>query len=421
MGENTQTTSIGTAGRSSQSYIIVTAFLSLLAIVGFAYYGVPFYFDSMMKEFHWDSATVTSGNAVAKLVIGILFGFIVGSLIDKYGPRRMLMAGALVGGFSLIGLGSISGSIWTFYFFYLFNALGYILGGPLACQVLISRWFDENRGKAMGIAYLGIGIGGAVAPLISKVMTSSFGWHYALIGLGLLVIFVAFPFSYFIKDRNQFSKATTTQAEKTPMKNILRSRNFYLLGFGSMCSVAAVGGVYQHLKLYLVANNFDQSSAAYVMSFVLLSSLAGRVLMGFLADLIPRKYVMILIYSIVGCAIPLLILPDFPGRIYIFAVIFGIGLGGDYMIVPLMAGDLFGVKALGRTMGIILIADVIAEAAFPVVVGYIRDLTHSYTIGFSLLIGMALLGTLIVSFLPDTKKKLKEDVELNMNTVGSEA
>ena len=419
MKENTQVK--GTVERSSQTYIIVTAFLSLFAIVGFAYYGVPFYFDSMMKEFQWDSATVTSGNAVAKLVIGILFGFITGYLIDKYGPRRMLMAGALVGGFSLFGLGSLSGSLWMFYFFYLFNALGYILGGPLACQVLISRWFNENRGKAMGIAYLGIGIGGAMAPLISKAMSSAFGWHYALAGLGVMVILIAFPFSFFIKDRNSFSQSKNTQEEKVPMKNILKSRNFYLLGFGSMCSVAAVGGVYQHLKLYLVANNFDQSSAAYVMSFVLLSSLIGRVLMGFLADLIHRKYVMILIYSIVGCAIPLLILPDFPGRIYIFAVIFGIGLGGDYMIVPLMAGDLFGVKALGRTMGIILIADVIAEAAFPVVVGKFRDLTGSYTIGFSILIGMALLGTLIVSFLPDTKKKIIENAELNINTVSSKA
>jgi MFS family permease len=377
--------------------------------VGFAYYGVPFYFDFMMKDFGWASATVTSGNAVAKLVIGILFGFIAGYLIDKYGPKRLLMIGALMGGLSLIGLGSFGGALWMFYFIYLFNALGYVLGGPLPCQVLISRWFDENRGKAMGIAYLGIGLGGAVAPLISKELVSSFGWHNALVGLGLLVILIAVPFASFVKDNNH-SSGSKAKEEKVPMRNILRSRNFYLLGFGSMCSVAAVGGVYQHLKLYLVANNFDQGSAAHVISLLLWSSLAGRVLMGTLADIIHRKYVMILIYAIVGCAIPLLLLPDFPGRIYIFAVIFGIGLGGDYMIVPLMAGDLFGVKALGRTMGIILIADVIAEATFPVIVGKIKDMTHTYTIGFSLLICMALIGTLIVSFLPDTKKKVSKDV-----------
>ena len=411
MGNFTQTVSIDSAGRSSKNssraFIVATAFFSMLAIVGFAYYGVPFYFDFMMKDFGWSSATVTSGNAVAKLSVGILFGFITGYLIDKYGPRRMLMVGAVVGGFSLFGLGSMGGSLWTFYLFYIFNALGYVLGGPLPCQVLISRWFDRNRGKAMGIAYLGIGIGGAVAPLISRAMISNFGWHNALCGLGILVVLIAFPFAFFVKDNSQFSVSDTKEKEMVPMRDILRNRNFYLLGIGSMCSVAAVGGIIQHLKIYLVANNFDQSQAAYVTSLILWSSLAGRILMGTLADLIHRKHVMILIYMIVGCAISLLLLPDFPFRIYISAVIFGVGLGGDYMIVPLMAGDLFGVKALGRTMGIILIAEVISEANFPVVVGIIRDATHSYTLGFILLICMAFLGTIIVSCLPDTKRKLE--------------
>ena len=127
--------------------------------------------------------------------------------------------------------------------------------------------------------------------------------------------------------------------------------------------------------------------------------------MGWLADLIRRKYVMILIYMIVASAIPLLLMPDFPGRIYIFAVIFGIGLGGDYMIIPLMAGDLFGVRALGRTMGIILVADGIAESLFPMLLGALyNDVTKSYSIGFIVLICVAIAGAVIVSFLPKPGK-----------------
>jgi MFS family permease len=162
-----------------------------------------------------------------------------------------------------------------------------------------------------------------------------------------------------------------------------------------------VGGVNQHLKLYLRDFGFAQDKAAQIISLVLLSSLIGRVLMGWLADLFSRKYVMILIYLTVATAIPLLMIPDFPGRIYLFAVIFGIGLGGDYMIIPLMAGDLFGIKALGRTMGIILVADGIAESVFPMMVGAIYEGSgKSYMPAFAILIGVALLGTVIISFLP---------------------
>jgi MFS family permease len=412
MGNIIQTAGIGLPKRSSQTYIVATSFLTLFGIVGFAYYGLPFFYDFMIKEYGWSRTIVTSGNALGKLIVGPLFGFIAGWMIDKYGPRKLMMSGALMMGTALIGL-SFAHSLGMFYLFYVFNALGYVCGGPLPCQVLISRWFDKNRGKAMGIAYLGIGTGGALVPQISAGLERHFGWHNALSSLGFLIILIALPMSYFIKGSSVKPSERGKSEPAVPIKNILTNRNFYLLALGSMCSIGAVGGVGQHLKLYLRDLNFTQSEAANVMSFVLLSSLAGRVLMGWLADLLRRKYVMILIYLIVATAIPLLLMPDFPGRIYIFAIIFGIGLGGDYMIIPLMAGDLFGIRALGRTMGIILVADGIAESTFPMLVGALYDFAKSYAPGFIVLICIAVTGAIIVSFLPKSNESrgLKNIVE----------
>ena len=403
MKSNTVSVTKESPSRSSQPYVVAAAFFSLLAIVGFALYGLPFFYDFFIKDFGWSRAVVTSGNAVGKLLVAPLFGFIAGWIIDRYGPRRMMMAGALMAGSALIGL-SLMNSLGMFYLFYVLNALGYVFGGPLPCQVLISRWFTKNRGKAMGIAYLGIGTGGALVPLIAAGLEKNIGWHLALTSLGVLIILIAFPLAFFTKEP-PVEKIVVKKAEASvPIKTILTNRNFYLLAFGSMCSIGAVGGVNQHLKLYLRDFNFTQSQAAHVLSLVLLSSLAGRVLMGMLADIVRRKYVMILIYLIVGGSIPLLLMPDFPGKVYIFAAIFGIGLGGDYMIIPLMAGDLFGVRTLGRVMGIILVADGLAESLMPMLVGTIYDAAGNYTIGFTMLICLALAGALIVSFLPKGNK-----------------
>jgi len=384
---------------SSKNYIVLTSFLSLFALVGFAFYGLPFFFDFMTKEYGWSRTVITSGNAVGKLLVGPLFGFIAGWLIDKYGPRKLMMSGVLMMGTALIGL-SFADSLPLFYLFYVFNALGYVCGGPLPCQVLISRWFDKNRGKAMGIAYLGIGAGGTVVPLLANGLEKNFGWHNSLAILGILVILIAFPLVYFIKGSASVSGEHIIKEPSVSVRSILRNRNFYLLGIGSMCAIGVVGGVNQHLKLYLRDLEFTQGEAARIISLVLFSSLIGRVLMGWLADLFRRKYVMILIYTIVACTIPLLLVPDFTGRIYIFAVIFGIGLGGDYMIIPLMAADLFGVKVLGRIMGIILVADGVAEATFPMLLGSLYDTAGNYRLGFILLICVALTGALIISFLP---------------------
>lgn len=391
--------SIGSS-HSSQTYIVITAFLSLFALVGLAYYGLPFFYDFMSREYGWSRAVVTSGNAAGKLLVGPLFGFVAGWMIDRYGPRRLMISGSLMMGVSLIGL-AFSSSLPMFYLFWVFNALGYVCGGPLPCQVLVSRWFDKNRGKAMGIAYLGIGTGGALVPIVSAGLEKEFGWHLALAVLGILIILIALPMAYFIKEPRSKSAEQKADDIMVPISSILKNPYFYLLAIGSMSCMGAVGGISQHIKYYLNDLNFSQSEAAHVMSLVLIFSLGGRVLMGWLSDIIHRKYVMILIYLLVAFSIPLLLVPDFPGRIYIFSVLFGIGLGGNYMIIPLMAADLFGVRALGRTMGIILVADGVAESLFPMLVGALyNDAAKSYAFGFSLLICLALAGAIIVSFLP---------------------
>jgi MFS family permease len=394
----------GTSGRSSQAYIVATAFLSLFALVGIAYYGLPFFYDFMTREYGWSRAVVTSGNAVGKLLVGPLFGFVAGWMIDRYGPRRLMISGSIMMGVSLIGLG-FSSSLPMFYLFWIFNAIGYVFGGPLPCQVLISRWFDKNRGKAMGIAYLGIGTGGALVPLFSAGLEKEFGWHLALGALGILIVLIALPMAWFIKEPKLKIEGRTPTQPMVPISNILKNPYFYLLAIGSMSCMGAVGGISQHIKYYLNDLHFSQSEAAHVMSLVLVFSLVGRVLMGWLADVIHRKYVMILIYLLVAVSIPLLLIPDFPGRIYLFSVLFGIGLGGNYMIIPLMAADLFGVRALGRTMGIILVADGVAESVFPMLVGAMyNDVAKSYAFGFTLLICLALTGAIIVSLLPKTSE-----------------
>jgi sugar phosphate permease len=376
------------------------SFFSLFSLVGFMFYGLPFFYDFWVKDFGWSHATVTSGNAVGKIVMG-LFAFAAGWIIDRFGPRRVMLVGILIGGGAVIGLSMIT-SIWQFYFFYILTALAYMTAGPLPNQVLISRWFDKSRGKAMGVAYLGIGIGGMIVPQVNKFLIDHLGWHNAMMMLGVLMILIAFPMVWFVKDNNENKpEEIRTREPKVPLKTIFKNRNIYLLIIGSMCSIGAVSGTSQNLKLFLSLDlNYSQQLAANLISIVLASSLVGRLFMGWLADRWPKKYVMILIYIIVAGSLPLLYFASTPGIIYVFAFFFGVGLGGDYMIIPLMAAELFGVRVLGRIMGIILTADGFGEALSPLLVGWLRDRGGSYTNGFTALIILAIIGAIAISLLP---------------------
>jgi MFS family permease len=377
----------------------VTAFVVLFCVVGVSLWGLPFYYDFMVQQFGWTRAQVMSGNALSKLVVGPMFGFLAGWIVDRFGPRRMMIIGVLMAGIALVGLGWIS-SLGLFYFFYFFNALGYVCGGPLPNQVLLTQWFDRSRGKAMGFAYLGIGFGGALVPWISHVLVQHFGWQMALRLLGLLIVVASFPLALMVKEPSKVRTTVDSVTSPAP-KSAFKQPSFYLLTLGSMCSIAAVSGTQQNLKLLLsLDRHFTQRDAASVLSLVLAFSIAGRLLIGWLADRFSKKYVMLLTYLLVAAGIPLLFLGTNRPILCVSGAIFGIGLGGDYMIIPLMTAEIFGIEILGRLLGVILTAGGIADAAAPWLIGRLRDATGSYSEGCLVLVGMALLGGLAVLGLP---------------------
>jgi MFS family permease len=405
---------MSTGRTQGQSLAALTAFVSLFAIVGLALYGLPFFYDFMVKEYGWTRAQVTSGNAYSKLIVGPLFGFFAGWFVDRFGSKRLMIVGILLAGLAPIGLG-LATSLAMFYTFYLCNALGYVCGGPLPNQVLLSKWFDAGRGRAMGFAYLGIGVGGALVPLIAHGLTQRYGWQTALQLLGGLMIVIALPLILMVKDRPAAAAPTGASAATAghapagaasltaggTRPRIWTDWTFPLLLVGSMCSIGAVGGTMQNLKLFLsIDKGITQGDVAGVLSLVLVGSIAGRLLMGVLADIFPKKYVMLTIYALVALTVPLLYLAPSLGTLQLAAIAFGIGLGGDYMIIPLMAAELYGLSRLGRVMGVVLTADGVAEALVPMGVAALRDHYGSYGPGFGLLLGLAAVGALAVAALP---------------------
>src|SRR5207302_1067575 len=187
----------------------------------------------------------------------------------RVGPRGLMVAGILMGGIGLVGLGAIPTAA-GFYFFYLFNALGNVCGGPLPNQVLLSRWFTVARGRAMGFAYLGIGIGGALVPFLAVWLERVVGWQGALQLLGALIILVALPLALVVRESPEQTSPTSRTSPNLPQPSVgtvFRAPAFYLLLAGSMCSIAAVGGTNQHLKLFLsLDHGFTQAAAARIAS-----------------------------------------------------------------------------------------------------------------------------------------------------------
>src|SRR5260370_20125304 len=130
---------------------LVAAFLALFSVVGCALYGLPFFYDFFVRDLGWTRQQVTSGNALSKLVVGPLFGFGAGLMIDALGPRRLMMAGIVMAGRAPIGLANAP-TLTGLYFFYFFNTPRYVSGAPLPGHVLPTRWFAHAKRTAKGAA-----------------------------------------------------------------------------------------------------------------------------------------------------------------------------------------------------------------------------------------------------------------------------
>jgi len=183
-------------------------------------------------------------------------------------------------------------------------------------------------------------------------LTRAVGWQGALQVLGALIIVVALPLALVVKEH-----PPSPQPYPEPRFNRSRSpcARVFICSSSAACARSPRWEARnQHLKLFLsLDHGYSQAGAARIASLVLASSLVGRLGAGWLADRFAKKYVMLLIYLLVVSAIPLLLLTGARGTIYLFAVVFGLGLGGEYMVIPLMAGELFGERVLGRTMGVV--------------------------------------------------------------------
>ena len=394
-------------------FIVAAAFIFMMMIVGFVTYGLPQFYPNYIQEFGWRRDQIQLGNSISKIIVGPLFGFAAGWALERYGPRAVMAVGAACAGVALFGFSRMN-SLNVLYGFFFFNALGYLCAGPLPCQVLIANWFARWRGRMMGIAYVGIGAGGALAPWLIKWLRDGYGWRGALAALGsiifvtllLLALFVikAQPaqLGMFPDGDDAPAAAQPATGETMQLGRIFRTPAFWWLALGSVLSISAVGGVIQNLPLYLadIAKSGEQAkqAAAVYPSLVLFTSIAGRLATGWAADRFRKKDVMITIFVLIGLALPLLIFArERPVLLYVFAVVFGIGLGGDYMLIPLMTAECFGLAGLSRVLGIIVMSDAVAEASMPWLVARIRENSGSYAPGFALLTVVALLGALAIA------------------------
>ncbi len=384
-------------------WVVLATFLNLFFAVGIVFYGLPVFYPSLVDSLGFSRSQVTQGMFLGFLIVAPFFGFL-GALIDRVGARAVILFGIFFVGLPLILMGAMK-NLWQYYLLCIAEVFGYVLAGPIPNQVLVSNWFRLRRGRAMGYAYLGLGLGGVAAPLLSARLIGRFGWRLGFEIIGAVILLVLLPIALWVTrsspgdmtllpDGANADQApqSAPEAASVALGPAVRTANFWLILLGSTLIIGAIGTVIQQFVLFLRDQGYSTSQASTVSSGLLMAGLVGRVAVGFIADRYNKKNVMALFYLILALAIPLLFLARRPAALWGFAIAFGFAMGADYMLIPLVTAECFGLKALGKLLSLIIMADSLGQWFGPMLAGRIFESTRSYNLAWSIITLAGVLG-----------------------------
>ena len=364
-------------------------------------------------QFGWSRTQLTGAFSMAQLE-GSIIGPLMGYLIDKLGPRKMVLIGLVITGLGFL-LFSRTQSILVFYASYGMIMLGTAAGTWLPYMTVVNRWFVRKRAMAMAIAAEGSPLGGlALVPLLAWAVTpGSYGWGATAQWIGVVFLCLAWPMSRLIKERPEDHgllpdgdppeqevpgrsgpariRAAPDQLQFTA-RQAIRTQAFWLITFGHAFSTILFATLTVHLVPMLTDQGLSLQSASYVFSMVMASAFIFQPIGGYAGDKFPINITIAVFGFIQAGGFLLAVLVDSLPIAVLFAVVFGAGFGGRNPLTTAIRGDYFGQNAFATITGLSSAPMYAFMLAAPLFAAFLFDSTGSYTLAFLIIGGLGMMS-----------------------------
>ena len=403
-------------------WYVVTGALLILAVNYGARYSFGVFVKPMVAEYHWSRTVISAGMSIMVLAYGI-GGIFAGRIVDHIAPRWIITTGA-----SLLAAGLLLTAVirepWQFYVTYgILGGFGSACMGVVVCSSSVGKWFVRQRGLALGVASIGIGIGTmAMVPLAGYIVTVH-GWKTGFACIGVLVLIIGAGLSQWLMGKtkpedyglrpdgeNREEKglrpnpaAFGVRHERPSIRPVLGNSQFWMIVLCYSLAVMAEMSVMVHQVPYALDRQIDKIAAASSLGIIGMTSTLGRFFFGWLCDRIgDAKYAAALGFFLMTAGMFLLLKTTSVTTLFVYACMFGFGYGSMSALMPYLLADRFGHHVLGTSYGmLIFFATGIGGACGPMMAGYVYDLSGSYTNAW--LLNLAVL--VIVTCLMLTLKK----------------
>ena len=338
---------------------------------------------SLCDEFKWTRGQVSLGFTLATLT-AMLTMPLTGWLTDRLGARRPILLCMTVFGALYASLALLTPQLW--HLFVIFLLLGLVGPGTSAVPhaSLISRWFTERRGLALGIAMCGTALGGVIWPTVTQNLLDRFGWRNTYAISGGAVLLVAVPLLLLLlKEPGKTERAVESSASVAPSEGMtrreaLRSGLLWLLLGAFFVISMTIHACMIHLVPLLKDRGMTPANAAFAASLFGVAGMIGRLGTGYLLDLLPAERVPTLAFGLVAAGIFLLFTGVTGTSAYIAAMIIGFGYGAESATIPYLVSQYFGLRSFGEIYSYLFITVPLGGAFGPALMGAGFDRTGSY-------------------------------------------
>ncbi len=359
-----------------------------------------FFLIPLTEEFGWSRSSVSLVLLIVAITSAASYP-VIGRLVDRYGARRLMLAGNLLFAVSLASVSLIGDSLLQLYLAYACMGISAAIPSTVMFTKVIAGWFDRNRGLFLGIAGgLGNGLGSALTPILVLMLLSNYGWQVGYQGLALTVLLIGFPVLLLLlwdppKAAQNDQGQTQQTSQGMTLKESMRTSTFWMIvaaiGLGAGCMTA----IFAHIVPMLIDRGLPASKATTVLITFSMVTAAWQIGVGYLLDRIPKAWIAAPFYLIALAGLMLLESTDDYRLLILAAVLLGFGLGTEYGVLPYFLSRYFGVKHYGAISGAVYGVIVLTQGVAPVLMALVFDMTGTYNIaiiaiGIGLICGAAL-------------------------------
>ncbi len=377
---------------------------------GIVIYCFTFWVEPWREEFGAARGTIMLGITLLNVAMGVASPF-AGRAVDRL-PIKYLVCGGVACLSLGLALSAAATALWQILVLYAtLIPIGVSLAGPLAAQALATRWFPDRQGFAIGLSTLGTSIGGFVLPPIATALLGAHGWRVAQFDLALATFVILLPAVWFIV-RDPGPVLGTAAASPTPpsphkhgtASHTFRQRNFWVIVASLLPIMIVTGSVQFNMAPHASDIGLDGQTTALAVSLMALVMIGGKLGFGYFADRTDHRFLMWAMIAMLAIAVMLFRNADGTTSYITAAIVYGIGVGGMLPLLGAMVARCFGASAFGSVMGL-LGPFLMLGAIGPVITGWLRDVSGSYELAFSILLIGFLPSALAVYFLRQTAQQ----------------